>query len=264
MSIDLLTDENSLRTGEVPPTRLGNVLASEWTKIRSVQSTLWTLASMFALILGLALIADGYSYNRAEGGGYLGNGVGGFIVGQIPVVTLGVLVITSEYGTGMIRTTLTAYPRRVSLLTAKAMVFFALAFVLGTLATALQLCCGMVILGGQEDSPTLGQILLAVFGGGLYLALMGLFALSVGTLLRHSAGAISVMLGVLLLPFILALFLPTGMRELLLTYSPINMSASLYGSGTGDVGGWALLGVLASATAVILATACLAMRRRDV
>ena len=247
-----------------PRARLGNALASEWTKIRSVQSTIWTLAAMFALILGIGLLADAYDDGRVNGDAYLSNGLGGFIVGQIPVVTLGVLVVTSEYGTGMIRTTLTAYPRRASLLTAKAMVFFGLALVLGILATGLQLLGGMVLLSGQGTDPTGGQALLAVVGGGLYLALIGLFALAVGTLLRHSAGAIAVMLGLLLLPFILALFMPTGPREALLTYSPINMSASMYSDGTGSMGGWPLLAVLAAATPVVLAGAYAALRRRDV
>jgi ABC-2 type transport system permease protein len=247
-----------------PRSRLVHALASEWTKIRSVQSTIWTLASMFALILGIGLLADLYERGQTPGQPYLDNGLGGFIVGQIPVVALGVLAVTSEYGTGMIRTTLTAYPRRASLLTAKALVLFGLAFVLGTLATGLQVLGGMVLLSGQGADPTGGQILLAVVGGGLYLALIGLFALSVGTLLRHSAGAIAVMLGVLLLPFILALFLPTDLREAMLTCSPINISASLYGDGAGSLGGWALLGVLAAATAVVLSGAYYALRRRDV
>ncbi len=262
MTIDLLP--TAPVEPEVPRSRLHHALASEWTKIRSVQSTMWTLAAMFALILGLGLAGDAYEYGQLDGSTYLDNGLGGFIVGQIPVVALGVLVVTSEYGTGMIRTTLTAYPRRGSLLAAKALVFFSLALVLGTVATGLQVLGGMVILSGQGIDPTSGQIVLAVLGGGLYLALIGLFALSVGTLLRHSAGAISVMLGLLLLPFILALFMPTDWHDVLLTYSPINMSASLYGDGAGSLGGWGLLGVLAAATAAVLAAAFTALRRRDV
>jgi len=262
MTIDLLP--TAPVEPEVPRSRLHHALSSEWTKIRSVQSTMWTLAAMFALILGLGLAGDAYEYGQLDGSTYLDNGLGGFIVGQIPVVALGVLVVTSEYGTGMIRTTLTAYPRRGSLLAAKALVFFSLALVLGTVATGLQVLGGMVILSGQGIDPTSGQIVLAVLGGGLYLALIGLFALSVGTLLRHSAGAISVMLGLLLLPFILALFMPTDWHDVLLTYSPINMSASLYGDGAGSLGGWGLLGVLAAATAAVLAAAFTALRRRDV
>lgn len=247
-----------------PRARLGNALASEWTKIRSVQSTVWTLAAMFALMLGIGLLADAYDFGRTDIGDYLSDGLGGFIVGQIPVVTLGVLVVTSEYGTGMIRTTLTAYPRRASLLTAKALVFFGVALVLGLLATGLQLLAAMVLLSGRGTDPTGGQALLAVVGGALYLALIGLFALAVGTLLRHSAGAIAVMLGLLLLPFILALFMSSGPHEALLTYSPINMSASIYGDGDGSLGGWQLLCVLAAATAAVLAAAYAALRRRDV
>ena len=249
----------------VPPSRLANALASEWTKIRSVQSTIWTFATMFATVLGIGLMADLYQRGRDDVGSYLGLGVGGFIIGTIPVVTLGVLVISSEYGTGMIRTTLTAYPRRTSLLTAKALVLFGLTFALGTLAVGTQVLGGMVLLSGQGVDPSAGQITLAVIGGGLYLALIGLFALGVGTLLRHSAGAIATMLGLLLMPFILAVLMPLAdLRDLLLTYSPINMSASLFGDGAGSTNGWALLGILALGTAAVLGGAYAAILRRDV
>ncbi|WP_052069407.1 ABC transporter permease subunit [Streptacidiphilus albus] len=245
------------------PARLGNALASEWTKIRTVQSTMWTLVSMFGLILGIGLMADAYAAGQMESSGYLALGLGGFIVGQIPVVTLGVLAVTSEYGTGMIRTTLTAYPRRAELLTAKAVVFFGLAFVLGTAAVGLQVLFSSAILDGHNQAPDGGAVLLAVLGGGLYLALIGLFSLAVGTLLRHSAGAIAVMLGLLLLPFILALFLPDGAGVNLLTFSPINMSAALFGEGSGNLGGWGLLGVLAAGTAAVLGGAYAALLHRD-
>ena len=245
------------------PARLGNALASEWTKIRTVQSTMWTLVSMFGLILGIGLMADAYAAGQMESSGYLGLGLGGFIVGQIPMVTLGVLAVTSEYGTGMIRTTLTAYPRRAELLTAKAAVFFGLAFVLGTAAVGLQVLFSSAILDGHNQAPDSGAVLLAVVGGGLYLALIGLLSLAVGTLLRHSAGAIAVMLGLLLLPFILALFLPDGAGVNLLTFSPINMSAALFGEGSGNLGGWGLLGVLAAGTAAMLGGAYAALLHRD-
>ena len=124
------------------------------------------------------------------------------------MITLGVLVISSEYGTGMIRTTLTACPSRSRVLTAKAVVFFSLAFSITTVACGLVAMADSSMLSGSgSHTPSGSQWLRATVGIGLYVALLGLLALAVGTMLRHSAGAITAMLGLVLLPLILALFM---------------------------------------------------------
>jgi hypothetical protein len=272
-------------------THLGHAIVSEWTKIRSVRSTVWTLGIMFALVVGIgALISMGIS-GDFTGMPLLAPGLFGLMLGQICIITLGVLVITSEYGTGMIRTTMTACPARGRVLVAKSLIFFVIAFVMTTVATTLTALINYALLSDQEvpkwaagypelkDSIQDGKVVAdsgewlgATLGAGLYVALLGLLALAIGALLRHSAGAITTMLGVVLLPLVLALFMTSekleDLRDVLMTYSPLNGLASLYRipmspddpNGTG----WPLLGILAIATAVILGLAYAMLSKRDV
>ncbi|MGW9176522.1 ABC transporter permease [Streptomyces decoyicus] len=252
----------------VRPTHLGHALASEWTKIRSVRSTIWTLGVMLLLIVGIGLLASLAAGSEREMDPLLGVGFVGVLLGSLCVITLGVLSISSEYGTGMIRTTLTASPGRVRMLTAKAIVFFALALALTTIATTLVALLDSAMLNGP--APTTDQWLRATLGAGLYVALLGLLALSVGTLLRHSAGAISTMMGVVLLPMLLALFLQgeslKDIQRSLIEYSVPSALATLYDIpflSTGPTG-WTPLWILAGVTAVVLGGAYAAIMQRDV
>ncbi|MEO3764542.1 ABC transporter permease [Streptomyces sp. B8F3] len=273
-------------------THLGHAFASEWTKIRSVRSTMWTLGVMLLLVVGVGfLIALAMSSDDWVGAPLLSGGLFGLMLGQICIVTLGVLVITSEYGTGMIRTTLTASPQRWRVLAAKAVVFFVLAFVLTTAACAITALVHSAVLGGQtvpeyevsepmfKDSvsdsgeliATSSQWFDATVGAALYVSLLGLLALAVGAILRHSAGAITTMVGFILLPLIIALFMQTeSLRDVqrkLIEYSPLSGLASLFGIpffDDGDVGGWGLLGLLAAVTGGMLLLAFALLSKRDV
>lgn len=267
-------------------THLGHALASEWTKIRTVRSTMWTLGIMFVLVIGIGLLtAMGLSSSGEAQMPTLAGGLFGLMLGQICIITLGVLVITSEYGTGMIRTTLTACPSRGRVLVAKAVVFFLVSFTMTTAATALTALIHSSVLGGRppseyadlpEESVVDGLVattgsewLGATVGAGLYVALLGLLSLSVGAMLRHSAGAITTMLGVVLLPLLLALFMVTEdlqtVREKLIEYSPLNGLASLYHIPMGGEGnGWGLLWLLAAVTAAALISAFAVLEQRDV
>ncbi|MEW1752457.1 ABC transporter permease [Streptomyces angustmyceticus] len=252
----------------VRPTHLGHALASEWTKIRSVRSTIWTLGVMLLLIVGIGLLASLAAGSDREMDPLLGVGFVGVLLGSLCVITLGVLSISSEYGTGMIRTTLTASPSRVRLLTAKALVFFTLALVLTTIATTVVALLDSAMLNGP--APTTDQWLRATLGAGLYVALLGLLALSVGALLRHSAGAISTMMGVVLLPMLLALFLQgeslKDVQRTLIEYSVPSALAALYDIPFLSTGpsGWTPVWILAGVTAVALGGAYAAMLQRDV
>ena len=256
----------------VQNTTLGHALRSEWTKIRTVRSTLWTLGAMLALVLGIGLlVAAAMSGHDMSGFPVLGAGFFGVLLGSLCVITLGVLVISSEYGTGMIRTTLTACPSRSRVLTAKALVFFGTAFVLTTVACALvALVDTGMLTGSGADSPSGSQWARATLGTGAYVALLGLLALAVGTMLRHSAGAITTMLGVVLLPLIVALFMQTDslrdVQRALIEYSVPNALAALYGIPFLDSGPqvWQPLWILAGVTAAALAGAYTVLGRRDV
>ncbi|MGP3944113.1 ABC transporter permease subunit [Streptomyces sp. 6N106] len=252
-------------------THLGNALASEWTKIKSVRSTIWTLGVMVALVLGIGLLVSAttndadYRTLPTTLPGFFGT-----LLGQLCIVTLGVLVITSEYGTGMIRTTLTASPQRSRVLTAKALVFFALSFTTTTVSLALVAYASMGMHSGPEvTEPTSDQILGATVGAGLYVSLLGLLSLAVGAILRHSAGAITTMLGVVLLPAILPAFLmmSDSLRDLgkkMLEYSSPQSLASLFRIDEGLNSGWPQLSALAVITAAAMIAAYALLEKRDV
>jgi ABC-type transport system involved in multi-copper enzyme maturation permease subunit len=266
---------------------LAHALRSEWTKIRTVRSTVWTLCVMLALVIGINLLVVVPINDHNDGSvPVLGPGLFGLIFGQLAIITLGVLVITSEYGTGMIRTTLTSCPQRSRVLAAKAIVFFLLTFTITTVACTMTALINWSVLSGKsvdryDDgyaeftrnghlAASGGQWLGATLGAALYVALLGLLALAVGTLLRHSAGAITAMLGVVMLPLMLAIFLPSSLqsvRDNMIRYSAPNALASLYRLpmiGDADQNGLPQLFTLLAVTAVALTGAFVALNSRDV
>ncbi|AJT64352.1 hypothetical protein T261_2678 [Streptomyces lydicus] len=249
-------------------THFGHALASEWTKIRSVRSTIWTLGVMVLLIVGIGLLTatamSGHAVNPKPAFGYFS-----VMLGTLCIIPLGVLVISSEYGTGMIRTTMTACPSRARVLGAKVIVFFLLAFVITTLATTLVTLAMSGMVDGRE--PTTDEFLRATVGAGLYVSTLGLLALAVGSLLRHSAGAISALFGVVLLPMLLAVFMLgseslKSLSQALINYSVPNSLATLYGIPFLPDGpqGWTPLWILAGVTAAALTAAFVVQEQRDV
>ncbi|MFI1932021.1 ABC transporter permease subunit [Streptomyces sp. NPDC020330] len=251
---------------------LGDAVASEWTKIRSVRATIWTLGVMVALMLtvgpGTALLLAADSGGGMPDEPVLALGFFGVLLGSICVITLGVLTIGSEYSTGMIRTTLTACPSRGRVLAAKAIVFAALSFAVTTVTSAVVAGLQSLILDGPAASG--GDWVLATAGVGLYLAALGLLSLGVGAIVRHSAGAITIMIGVVLAPLVLALFMfddsLRGLRHFLIDYSIPNQIGGIYGTtmtSTGPTGWEPPLLMLALAAAVLCGAVAL-LNRRDV
>ncbi|RST19171.1 ABC transporter permease [Streptomyces sp. WAC05374] len=260
-------------TSPIPVRRahLGDALASEWTKIRSVRSTMWTLGVMILLMVGVGLLAI-VAINATDAP--MGNdpvlslGFNGVLLGSICVVTLGVLTISSEYGTGMIRTTLTACPSRARVLTAKAIVFFLLTLVVTTITAALVAALQTAMIDGGVEA-TGEQWLRATVGAGLFTAVLGLVALAVGALVRHSAGAITIMIGVMLLPLVAAMFMSSMVKvqEFLFQYSIPSLLIAFYseeGLIDGGPHGWTPLWILSGVAAVALAGAFFATEKRDV
>ena len=252
---------------------LGHALASEWTKIRSVRSTIWTLGVFVLLVVGIglsvaALIAGNASEGSLSKENPLSFGFFGLLLGSMCIITLGVLTTASEYGTGMIRTTMTACPSRGRVLVAKSIVFFAVAFVV-TLASALLVALVDVsMLDAREPSGE--EWLKGTVGISLYMALLGLLSLVVGSIIRHSAGAITIMIGVLLAPLVIALFMFSeslrGLQEALFQYSipsqlGVFYSQSLTGSGPS---GWDPLWIMLGVTAAAFAGAYALLEKRDV
>ncbi|WP_418959177.1 ABC transporter permease subunit [Streptomyces tritici] len=252
---------------------LGDALASEWTKIRSVRSTLWTLGVLVLLMVSIGLgvaVLVAASGVGTESDPALGLGFFGMLPGSICVITLGVLTIASEYGTGMIRTTLTACPSRGRVLAAKAIVFFLLVLTLTTVTAALVAGVQYALVGGPE--PSAGSWVRATFGAGLYVALLGLLSLAVGAIVRHSAGAITIMIGVLLLPLVAGLFMFAeslqGLQEALFMYAIPSQMIALYADvppfGSSGPSGWEPVLILLGVTGLALGAAYASLRAQDV
>ncbi|MFD0422005.1 ABC-2 transporter permease [Streptomyces parvus] len=256
----------------IRPATLGDAIASEWTKLRSVRATVWTLGVMVALMLalgvGTALLLAASDTNLA-GEPALALGFFGVLLGSLCVITLGVLTIGSEYSTGMIRTTLTACPSRARVLAAKAIVFFSLTFVITTVTATVVAVLQTLILSGTVAASG-GAWALATVGVGGYMAGLGLLSLAVGAIVRHSAGAITIMIGVVLLPLVLAIFMFAddlrGLQRFLVEYSIPNQLSALYGTTMTDSGlsSWEPLLVMAGLVAVALGGALALLNRRDV
>lgn len=267
------TPQLSFYVSSIPvrPATLGDAFASEWTKIRSVRSTLWTLGTMIALLLVVGVLtAFGVSRSgRAAGEEVLSLGFFGVLLGSICVITLGVLTIASEFGTGMIRTTLTACPSRSRVLTAKAVVFFLLVFVITTV-TATVVAMLQTAIVGSTASASGGDWLRATVGVGLYTALLGLLSLGIGTVVRHSAGAITIMIAIVLLPLVMAMFMfaqqLSDLQTFLFEYSVPSQIASLYDASVADSGpsGWDSVAIMFLLAGAVFGLAHLALNRRDV
>ncbi|CAM5444231.1 MULTISPECIES: ABC transporter permease subunit [Streptomyces] len=254
-------------------THLGHALASEWTKIKSVRSTMWTLGVFLALVIGIGLLTGsvvGGSASEGELGSEsaLALGFFGLLLGSICIITLGVLTTAAEYGTGMIRTTMTACPSRGRVLTAKALVFFALAFISTLVSSSLVAVAQVGMVDARE--PSGGEWLKATVGVSLYLALLGLLSLVVGSIIRHSAGAITIMIGAVLAPLVIALFMFSAsledLRNFLLEYSIPNQLSVFYANSLSESGpsGWDPLWIMLGVTAVAFAGAYALLERRDV
>ncbi|HEY6311297.1 MAG TPA: ABC transporter permease [Streptosporangiaceae bacterium] len=251
---------------------------SEFTKIRSVRSTWWTLIVLLAVSVGIgAAITAGTAANwshmspsdQASFDPTQASVAGLFYLGQLVIVVLGALTLTAEYSTGMIRTSLTAMPRRVVLYSSKVVVFAVIALVVTFVAAFISFYLGQSLLGSTHDTATLSQpnVLRAVVGSALYVTLCGLFAFAIAAILRHTAGTITSVIGILFVVPILAHLLPSTWyqdverwlpdaagRALSVTVGP--QPAHLFSP-------WGQFAVFAVYTAVLLVVGAVMFRNRD-
>lgn len=249
-----------------PRTHLGHAVASEWVKLRSLLSTRWCVGLVVAFVVGFGALSGVFAMDAVRpGDDILSLGMGGFLIAQVPVITMGVLCVSGEYGTGMIGTALTVSPRRARMLAAKSLVLGATLLVAGIVALGVFALVIKVMLSANAGSPESGVLLKTVFGGALYLCVLGEISLAVGTLVRHSAGGISFMLALSLLPSVLGMFIGGKFGYYLITFAPVSVSAELIGTGIDPAtSGWYLLSVLALLGAALLTAAFVTIVRRDV
>jgi ABC-2 type transport system permease protein len=248
------------------------VLRSEWTKLRSLASTIWSLLSAVTLIVGFGVIYAMVRVARppADPSAFDSTGVSlsGVQLAQLAVGVLGVLLVTGEFATGSIRVTLAAVPARLPVLWGKVVVFGLTTLVLCLPAVAVAFFVGQSILSAEHLDVGFGEpgVTRAVFGSAVFLALVGLFGLGLGGLLRNTAGGISALFGLLFAPQILVGFLPMSVQDHVYKYLPAPAGQAVMfvnPDPTSSLNPWAGLGVFALYTAVALGLAAWQLRHRD-
>jgi ABC-2 type transport system permease protein len=252
---------------------LPGTLRSELTKIVSVRSTYWTLLAQVLASIGWAVancagVAShgiGSDFNAAEA-----SLTGQVALGELIIVVLGALVITSEYSTGMIRTSLAVMPRRGVLYAAKAMVFAAVTFTLSLITSFTSFFVGQAILSSKHYNTTLTQpdVLRAVLLSAAIVSVFGLLAYGAGALIRHSAGAITSILGVIFLIPALAQALPNAWYADLARWLPGGGALSPIARSAPPLSlhlfsAWGEFAVFSGYAAVLLALGAWAFIRRD-
>jgi ABC-2 type transport system permease protein len=256
---------------------LAEAIHAEWTKLRTVRSTVWLLATAMVLTIGIsALTVSIVKCPATCSADTTKTSLTGVMLGQAIVAVLAVLVMSGEYSTGMIRATITATPRRLVLLSAKAIMLSAVVLTVAAISVLGSLLAGRYILPDNGFTKATdfvplsvyyGPTLRAAVGSVLYLGLIALFSLGVATAVRDSGVAMSVMLGLIyVLPILGGLVLSTHWRHIFDRYAPT--SAGLTIQVTKDlaaqaIGPWAGLGVLAAWTVAALLTGGLLFKLRD-
>jgi ABC-2 type transport system permease protein len=261
------------------PVGFGRLLRSEWTKIRSVRSTLWSLSAFVVVAIGFSvLVAAVISHDWNTPGNHpnhlrlltdpteviYGTGFG---LGQLAICVLGVMVITTEYSTGAIRASLLAVPKRIPMLAAKSVVWVVLDLVVSAITVFAVFFLSTSILRSHV-SITLSTpgVLKATIGGILYLVVLGLFSLAIGGLIRHTAAAILVVIGVVIVVPPLVGLIPGTIANHVHGYLPTiaGQLVAQTSQQSGDVlSGWQGFGVFCAWTAVLLAACSWLLVRRD-
>ena len=251
----------------------GGALRSEFTKIRSVRSTYWTLLALVVVTVGIgALSCLGAVSRGADHGPNFDpafRSLVGLNLGQLIIAVLGALTITSEYATGMIRTSLAVQPRRGTLFAAKAVVFAVVSLVTGLLASFASFFIGQAILSSKHLNTTLSQphVLRAVIGGGLFLAVCGLLSFGLGAILRHTAAAITAAIGLLFVLTIVSNFLPQSWQVHVDKWIPANAGSQIWTVVTDPTAhlfsAWTGFGVFAAYAAIAIGAGFILFRKRD-
>jgi ABC-type transport system involved in multi-copper enzyme maturation permease subunit len=258
---------------------LPNAIRSEWTKIRSVRSTLWSIVAMAGVAIGLNALINWLSIDRrwsqmvpGEQADHLAHPLdtiltSPMLVAQFAVAVIGVMAISAEYSTGMVRSTLQAQPRRLTILSAKVLVLAGLMVVVGE-----ALSFGAYLTGKAVIAPHIPVhlsdpgALRAVVGAGLYIPVLALFSLAVAAILRHTAAAITTVLGIMLVISNLTALLPDSWGHHINAYMPMNAGSLVFQQHVDPkqlLTAWQGLGVFGVETAILLIAAAVLLSRRD-
>lgn len=256
--------------------RLRRVVRSEWVKFRSLRSSWVVLAVTVAITVGLGAAFCGFTAAHWSDESFIDKlsfdptqtSLGGVFLAQLSIGVLGVLFVTGEYATGQVRSTFAAVPKRLPVLVAKLLVFTVVAVVVALPSVFLGFELGQLLLAGQDIQTTLGApgVLRAVIGAALYLAVIGLFGGALGWLVRHTAGAIATLVGLLLILPLLVEFLPADWTHAVAKWLPSDAGASVFTvvRAPYTLSPWAGFGVLCAWVAAFLVAATVQLARRDV
>ena len=298
---------------------LRGAIASEFTKIRSVRSTYWTLAALLVVSIGIdaaitAGMAGNFSSNSANKAGFDATQtslIAFFEIGQLIIGVIAALTITAEYSTGMIRTSLTAQPRRGTIYAAKAIVLTSLTLIVSLITSFIAFFVGQALLSGTGVSASLfhsvtipqnanvncppgagggdgggplppgckvvfsgtdvispSTVLMAIIGCALFVTLVALIAFGVGAIVRHTAGAIAIVIAALFIIPVLEQALPHNWRWDIMRFLPDAanqvVSVTIPGGGNQHLwSAWPQLGVTALWAAALLAAGAYLFRKRD-
>ena len=313
------TTTPNVRLAALPPAAgragIGGAIASEFTKLRSVRSTYWTLGALFIVSVGLSVaITAGAAANFANNPGNKAGfdatqtSLGAFFeLGQLIIAVIGAMVITSEYSTGMIRTSLTAQPRRGVVYAAKAIVFGSVTLVISLITSFIAFFAGQAMLSGKGvaaslfhtvtipananvnctgggpgsggpgnctatfsgiDVITASTVLTAIIGTALFVTIVALIAYGVGSIVRHTAGTITIVIAFLFIVPLLEHALPNEWRWDIMRFLPDAanqvVSTTIAGNGPGHLwSAWPQLGVTALWAVLLVGIGAYLFRTRD-
>lgn len=251
------------------------VLASEWTKLRSLRSSLWSLGVSAALMVGLALLLASVTvsqydtFSKPERAAFdpVVNSLSGALFAQLTLGVLGVVLVTGEYGCGMIRATLTVVPRRLPVLIGKVGVVAAVVLPLMLLSCLLSVAIGQSVLG-ELGVPLLSVTVLgSVLGAAVYLTLAAVLGVLLGWVLRTTAAGIATFVGAFFVAPLLMNLLPRALTSHVEQFLPSNAGGSLFGASEHlqhELSPVSALLVLATYTAVLGAAAAIRLLGDDV
>lgn len=229
MSVDVTETGRSI---DEPNDRAGlrQAVAGEWTKFWSVRSTSWSLIALIVATIGLGILSTHALSSGPATLDPIRRIFVGFNLGQFAIGVLGVLVISAEYGTGQIRSTLSVMPRRSVVVAAKAIVMGGVGLVVGEILSFLTFFVGDAVLSGSPSHVAFSSpgVLRVLIESGVYLALLGLIGLGIATVLHNSAGSIAAFAGAVLVLTLLVSAMPTFIIHAVSRFLPANIGATVF------------------------------------
>jgi ABC-2 type transport system permease protein len=248
------------------------VARSEWTKFRSLRSTVYTLLAAVVFLIGIGALFSAITANQPTGiepgSTAISTSLSGTFFAQLAVGVLGVLLITGEYSTGMIRASLTVVPQRLPMLWGKLAVFAGVVFLTMLVASVTAFFVGQALLSGNNMNVALSDpgALRSVVGAALYLTVAGVTALALGALLRNTAAAITTFVAVFFVIPPLTNLLPTTWTDQFVQYLPSNAGAVMLEGSFGvahPLAPWTGFAVMCGYAAVLVGFAAWRLRRAD-